>query len=132
MKAKLANGGSHMIQFNLSKSAVNKGKRYKSIIAMFSRSAGSTVVILCFSAAGARLERVVLRTHKHTTTNVVEPSKSHIIVDHASLKAATNAYVYPTGAIAVAVRARRARLLSNFQDLLLVGLDLRGQRVRQH
>jgi len=99
---------------------------------MFSRSAGSTAVILCCSAAGARVERVVLRTHRHTTTNVVEPSNSHNIVDHASLKAATNAYVYPTGAIAVAVRARRARLLSNFQNLPVVGLDLRDQRVRQH
>ena len=132
MKAKIAIVGTHMIQFNFSKSAVNNGKRYKSIIAMFSRSAGSTVVILCCSAAGARLERIALRTHRHNATNIVEPSISHIIVDHAPLKAATNAYVNPTGAIAVAVRARRAKLLSKVQNLRLVGLGLWDQCFRQH
>ena len=79
-----------------------------------------------------RCKALALRTHRHNTTSIVEPSNSHIIVDQASLKAATNAYVNPTGAMAVAVRARRARLLSSFQNLLLVGSGSRYQRVRPH
>ena len=82
------------------------------MMAVFSRSAGSTVVMGYVSDAGAFFPLVAFKTHTHRWTSNADPNSNISMMSYLSLSAATAAYVKPTGAIAVAVNATRANPLS--------------------